>query len=85
MLMSYQSFIINLSFEQGVFPKSLKTAQVTLVHVKKKTLTINNCRPISLLSVFSKIFEKFVYNRIYSFLCKHKLINTNQFGFQSKH
>ena len=26
-----------------------------------------------------------MYNRIYSFLCKHKLINTNQFSFQSKH
>ena len=26
-----------------------------------------------------------MYNRIYSFLCKHKLINTTQFGFRSKH
>ena len=26
-----------------------------------------------------------MYNRIYSFLCKHKLINTTQFGFLSKH
>ena len=26
-----------------------------------------------------------MYNRIYSFLCKHKLINTKQFGFRSKH
>ena len=35
--------------------------------------------------VFSKILEKSMYNRIYSFLCKHKLINTTQFGFRSKH
>ena len=79
------SFIINRSFEQGVFPESLKTAQVTPVHKKEDTLTINNYRPISLLSVFSKILEKSMYNRIYSFLCKHKLINTTQFGFRSKH
>ena len=26
-----------------------------------------------------------MYNRIYSFLCKHKLINTTPFGFLSKH
>ena len=26
-----------------------------------------------------------MYNRIYSFLCKRKLINTTQFGFWSKH
>ena len=29
------SFIINRSFEQGVFPESLKTAQVTPVHKKR--------------------------------------------------
>ena len=79
------SFIINRSFEQGVFPESLKTAQVTPVHKKEDTLTINNYRPISLLSVFSKILEKSMYNRIYSFLCKHKLIKTRQFGFRSNH
>ena len=73
------SFIINRSFEQGVFPESLKTAQVTPVHKKEDTLTISNYRPISLLSVFSKILEKSMYNRIYSFLCKHELINNKQF------
>ena len=31
------------------------------------------------------MLEKSMYNRIYSFLCKHKLINTKQFGFRSKH
>ena len=79
------SFIINWSFEQGIFPESLKTAQVTPVHKKEDTLTISNYRPISLLPVFSKIFEKSMYNRIDSCLCKHKLINTNQFGFRQKH
>ena len=79
------SFIINRSFEQGVFPESLKTAQVTPVHKKEDTLTISNYRPISLLSVFNKILEKSMCNRIYSFLCKHKLINSTQFSFWSKH
>ena len=78
-------FIINRPFEHGVFPGSLKTAQVTSVHKKEDTLTISNCHPISLLSVFSKILEKSMYNRIYSFLFKHKLIKTTQFGFRSKH
>ena len=31
------------------------------------------------------MFEKSMYNRIYSFLCKHKLINTYQVNFRSKH
>ena len=79
------SFIINRSFEQGVFPDSLKTAQVTPDHKKEDTLTISNYRPISLLSVFSKVFEKSTHDRMYSFLSKCKLINTNQIGFRSKH
>ena len=78
-------FIINQLFEQGTFPKSLKTAQVTPGHKKEETITISNYRPISLLSFFSKIFEKPMYNRIYSFLCKHKSISTNQFALNTKH
>ena len=79
------SFIINRSFEEGVVSEFLKTAQVTPVRKNEETLTISTYRPTSLLSVFSKILEKSMYNIIYSFLCKHKLINTTQFGFRSKH
>ena len=77
------SFIIDQLFEQGVFPESLKTAKVKPVHKKEDTLTISNYCPISLLSVFSKILEKFTSDSIYFFLCKNKLINTTQFGFWS--
>ena len=77
------SFIIDQLFEQGVFPESLKTAKVKPVHKKEDTLTISNYCPISLLSVFSKILEKFTSDSIYFFLCKNKLISTTQFGFWS--
>ena len=40
------SVFINWSFEQGIFPKSLKTAQVKRVHKKEYTLTISNFSPI---------------------------------------
>ena len=55
------------------------------IHKKEDTVTVRNYRPISSLSVFSKNFEKAMYYRIYSFLCKYKLINTNQFSFRSNH
>ena len=79
------SFIINWSFEEGVFSESLKIAQVTPVHKREGTLTNSHYCPISLLSVFSKALEKYMYNIIYSFLCKHQLRNTTQFDFRSKH
>ena len=37
---------------------------------------------MSLLPVFGKTFEKLVFNEIYSFLDREKLLNTNQSGFQ---
>ena len=79
------SLVLNQSFEQGILPEVLKIAQVLPIHKKEDIVTISNYRPISLLSVFSKIFEKAMYYRIYSFFWKYKLINTNQFGFRSNY
>ena len=45
----------------------------------------NNYRPISLLSVFSKIIEKLMHTRFYTFLEKYNILHSLQFGFRSKH
>ena len=37
---------------------------------------------MSLLPVFGKIFEKLIFNEIYSLLDREKLLNTNQSGFR---
>ena len=44
-----------------------------------------NYRPISLVSIYSKIFEKLIYSRMYYFLNKNNLIYGKQFGFRAKH
>ena len=77
------SQLVNLSFEVGLFPSMLKFARVIPFHKKESKLNYLNYRPISLLSVFSKIFEKLIYLRIYSFLTKNNLISNKQFGFRS--
>ena len=46
---------------------------------------VSNYRPFSLLSCFSKIIEKLVYIRLYSFLNKFNLISKNQFSFRRGH
>jgi hypothetical protein len=46
---------------------------------------MNNYRPISLLSIFSKILEKIVCNRLTDHLETHSLLSTQQFGFRKNH
>ena len=77
--------IINLSFSTGSFPDILKISSVVPIHKKGSKLKVDNYRPISLLSNLSKIFEKIMYTRIYSFLCKYNCLSELQFGFRSKH
>ena len=48
---------------------------------KGKLDDINNYRPISLLSQFSKILEKIIYNRFLHFIDKHNLLYAKQYGF----
>jgi hypothetical protein len=77
--------IINLSFKTGIFPDLCKLAKVIPLFKKDNPLLCENYRPISLLPVYSKIFEKVIYTRMYNFLDSNNLIYERQFGFRSKH
>ena len=81
----YLTLLINKSFSQGVFPDKLKRAKVIPMHKSGSRVDENNYRPISLLIVWSKIFERAMYTRIYNYLEKFSLIYSRQFGFRSKH
>ena len=75
--------LVNDSFNSGIFQKKLKVARITPIFKKDSTLNKNNYRPISVLSVFSKIFEKLIYQRLYDYLEKYILYNL-QFGFRER-
>ena len=78
--------LINLTFETGIFPNSLKIVKVIPIYKNKGSNSeTNNYRPISLLSNIDKIFEKLVHNRLTSFLLKHNLFYNKQFGFRKSH
>ena len=72
--------LFNNSIYQGCFPACWKIANV--VPVPKKSSPCGY-RPISLLSIISKIIEKHVYSIIYDYLLEHYPIACNQWGFQS--
>ena len=77
--------MVKLSFEQSVFPDELKIAVITPLYKAKDPMFFNNYHPVSLLSVFSKIFERLMYTRILNFINRHKLFNKFQFGFHNNH
>jgi len=79
------SKLINLSFKTGIFPDLCKYAKVIPIYKKDDPLLTNNYRPISLLPIFSKIFEKIIYIRMYSFIDKNHLLYDRQFGFRNSH
>ena len=60
-------------------------AKVIPIFKKDDLLDYVNYRPISLLPIFSKIFEKIIYSRMYEFLELNKLIYNRQFGCRANH
>ena len=68
------STIVNQSFQTGIFPDALKVGKVTPLHKKDSCDNRSNYRPISILSAFSKIIEKLMYDRLYGFLDKFELL-----------
>ncbi len=77
--------IINLSLESSVVPKQMKIAKVVPLFKNGDPLSMDNYRPISLLSSFSKILEKIVANRLCKYLETNNLLSDSQFGFRSGH
>ena len=74
--------IFNSSLLQGSFPKNMKVGKIIAVHKKGSRLDINNYRPVTILPIISKIFEKLMYSRLYGFLSEHSLLSCKQFGFR---
>ena len=66
------------------YPDCLKTARIIPIHKKGDRNDLNNYRPISILPVFSKIFEKGLHTQLYSYFEKNNLFSNFQYGFRKK-
>lgn len=71
-----------MTFTSTHIPLAWKESIVTPVHKTGNTKLLTNYRPISLISNFSKIFEKCLKTRLNDFLSKNKIISNKQFGFR---
>ena len=76
-----ESLIIELN--ELIYEKDIwKRSNIIPVHKKNYKRLVNSYRPISLLPIFGKIFEKIMFNRVYKFLSEERLLNPNQSGFR---
>ena len=77
--------LINLSLTTGVFPDKLKIAKVIPIYKAENRENFSNYRPISLLTNFSKIFERVMYKRLITFVEHYEILYCYQFGFRKNH
>ena len=75
------SIIYQKCLSTGTFPSNWKLANLQSVHKKNSRQVKTNYRPISLLCICSKIFEKIIYKELFNFFTLNKLITPNQSGF----
>ena len=79
------TLIINQMLESGILPDSLKIAQIIPLYKKGNVNYITNYRPISLLPTLSKVFERVIFNQLYTYLDHNNLLSEQQYGFCTNH
>ena len=76
------TYVINKSFESGKFPNLLKIAKIIPIFKSGDKSMVSNYRPISVLSVFAKVYEKIMANHLLEFLNSNNTLYKFQFGFR---
>ena len=66
-------------------PHDWKIARVIPLHKKGPRNLLNNYRPISILPIVRKVFEKVLYEQLYNYLIANSLLSNKQFGFRRFH
>ena len=75
--------IINESLQSGIVPDSMKIAMIRPI-LKKQNLdvsSLNNYRPISNLTIISKILERVVASQLTSYLSQYNILNKFQSAY----
>ena len=76
--------VMNISIKKGLVPENFKFGIVTPIFKSDSKQEFNNYRPITVLLVCSKIFEKCIHHQLMKFLEDFKLLSPTQFGYRKK-
>ena len=82
--MMTQKFILRFFIKVWqVYPCEWKKVSVTPIHKKGDKQTLNNYRPLTLLSICNKMFERLLYDEMFGFFLDKGLVSANQSGFKA--
>ena len=79
------ALIMNYSIAQGSVPLDWKASKVSPLYKGGKAYDMDNYRPISVLCISSKIFERAIHSQLCGFLEKNKLLSPYQCGFRKRY
>ena len=77
--------LVNLSYETQKFPNCMKKAIVRPIHKKESTEEPSNYRPLSILPVLSKVFERSATDQLVNFLESNNILNNIQHAYRKFH
>lgn len=78
------SILFNKSIEDGIYPGKLKISRVIPILKKGDTESVGNYRPISIYSIFNKLFERLLYVRVFGYFDRMSFFFRRQYGFRPK-
>ena len=81
----YITIIFNLSLSTGISPDDWKSAKVPPIFKQGDKRGMINFRPISVISAIARVFERIVYNQLFSYLNEHNILSHHQSGLRSLH
>ena len=80
------ALIFNQLINTGIFPDEWKNARITPLFKKAGSRSDpSNYRPILIIPVVAKVFERIIYDQLYHYLNESNLLSRHQSGFRSLH
>ena len=74
--------IFKEALSTGLFPSNWKNGNIVSIHKKGDKQILKNYRPLSLLPIYGKIFQRLIFNELFNFLVEKNLTLSNQSRFK---